>query len=102
MAEELAEMLRLNEVRFIPAANPPHKDVPAISAQQRAAMVQLAIQGRDHFVMDTRELEREGASYTIDTLMSLRSELGKMSASHSLWGVMRLLNLIPGTAGRKS
>ncbi len=77
MAEELAETLRLNQVRFIPAANPPHKDVPAINAQQRAAMVQLAIQGRDHFVMDTRELEREGASYTIDTLMSLRSELGK-------------------------
>jgi nicotinate-nucleotide adenylyltransferase len=77
MAEELAEGLKLNQVRFIPSANPPHKALPAIRAQQRAEMVQLAIQGHSTFMLDTRELDRQGASYTIDTLLSLRSELGE-------------------------
>lgn len=76
MAEELAEGLKLNQVRFVPAANPPHKKMPTISAEQRATMVDLAISGRQGFVLDKRELERQGASYTIDTLLSLREELG--------------------------
>ncbi len=76
MAEELAEALKLNQVRFIPSANPPHKETPAINAQQRAAMVQLAIHENPTFVLDSRELSRDGASYTIDTLTSLRDELG--------------------------
>lgn len=77
MAEELAEALQLDQVRFIPAAAPPHKSTPAISAQQRAEMVQLAISNHPAFMLDTRELNREGASYTIDTLQSLRKELGQ-------------------------
>lgn len=76
MAQELAEALKLKQVRFIPAANPPHKDTPLISAQQRAEMVQLAISDNNTFVLDDRELLRTGASYTIDTLQSLREELG--------------------------
>ena len=77
MAQELAESLNLDTVRFIPAANPPHKDAPVISAEQRAAMVQLAIANNSRFVFDDRELHRAGASYTLDTLHSLRDELGK-------------------------
>ncbi|MEQ1488729.1 MAG: nicotinate-nucleotide adenylyltransferase [Methylotenera sp.] len=76
MAQELAETLNLNEVRFIPSANPPHKPAPDISAEHRAAMVQLAIAHNPLFTFDNRELRRTGASYTIDTLQSLRSELG--------------------------
>lgn len=76
MAQELADSLHLDSVRFIPAANPPHKDAPAISAQHRAAMVQLGIAGNPAFTIDERELQRTGASYTLDTLHSLRSELG--------------------------
>ena len=77
MAQELADALNLDSVRFIPAANPPHKDAPAISAEQRAAMVKLAIASNDSFIFDDRELHRAGASYTLDTLLSLREELGK-------------------------
>lgn len=76
MAQELADALHLDSVRFIPAANPPHKDAPAITAQHRAAMVQLGIVGNPSFVFDDRELQRTGASYTLDTLHSLRNELG--------------------------
>lgn len=77
MAQELAEALDLNEVRFIPAAIPPHKTAPDVSAEHRAAMVRVAIAGNPIFKFDDRELNRTGASYTVDTLHSLRSELGE-------------------------
>jgi nicotinate-nucleotide adenylyltransferase len=77
MAQELAESLSLGEVRFISSANPPHKPPPLVSAEHRAAMVQLAITDNPRFKFDDRELHRTGESYTIDTLLSLRSELGE-------------------------
>ena len=77
MAQELVDALNLTEIRFIPSANPPHKAVPTVSAQQRAKMVELAIADNPVFRLDTRELDRHGVSYTIDTLISLREELGK-------------------------
>jgi nicotinate-nucleotide adenylyltransferase len=76
LAETLADKLGLDEVRFIPAANPPHRQLPETPAKDRCAMVGLAIAGNPRFVLDDRELQREGASYTIDTLRSLREELG--------------------------
>jgi nicotinate-nucleotide adenylyltransferase len=76
MAQELADILDFSEVRFIPAANPPHRPAPSVSAEHRAAMVRLAIANNALFNFDDRELHRTGASYTIDTLDSLRDELG--------------------------
>jgi len=80
MAQELADGLSFDEVRFIPAASPPHKDTPTISAEHRAAMVRLAIADNPVFTCDERELHRTGASYTIDTLLSLREELGTQTS----------------------
>jgi nicotinate-nucleotide adenylyltransferase len=76
-ALELATALDFNELRFIPAANPPHKPAPEVSAGHRAAMVELAITNNPMFKLDTREMARTGASYTFDTLVSLREELGQ-------------------------
>ena len=80
MAQELAESLNLDEVRFIPSANPPHKHAPLVSAEQRATMVRLAIADNPLFKFDDRELNRTGASFTIDTLVSLRDELGEKTS----------------------
>lgn len=77
MAQEIADALQIDEVRFVPSANPPHKAAPVVSANQRADMVQIAIESNPLFKLDTRELNRAGASYTIDTLVSLREELGE-------------------------
>lgn len=77
MAQELADALKLDEVRFILSANPPHKNMPPVSAQHRNAMVQFAIENNPLFKLDTRELNRDGKSFTIDTLISLRKELGE-------------------------
>ena len=75
-ALEIAEQLSLDEMRFIPSANPPHRWQPEASAEHRLAMVKLAIEGVDNFVIDEREYHREGASFTVDTLASIRAEIG--------------------------
>ena len=76
LAQELADALNFSEVRFIPSANPPHKTAPQVSAAHRAEMVKLAISSNPIFKLDAHELQRTGASYTIDTLISLQEELG--------------------------
>ena len=77
MAQELATAVHLDTIRFIPSANPPHKTTPNVSAEHRAEMVRLAIENNPTLRLDIRELKRTGASYTVDTLTSLREELGK-------------------------
>lgn len=76
LAEELKENLHLDQVRFVPSANPPHKTPPKVTAEMRAKMVADAISDNPTFVLDTQELAREGASYTIDTLKQLKQTLG--------------------------
>ena len=75
-ALELLELLELAEVRFIPCRVPAHRDAPSITAEQRLELVRLAIAGQAGFVADDRELRRPGPSYMVDTLTSLRGELG--------------------------
>ena len=64
------------EVRLVPAADPPHKDATHADAAQRAAMLELAIDGAPGLCVDRRELERAGPSYSVDTLRGLREEQG--------------------------
>ena len=80
MAQELAQALALDTVKFIPAAVPPLKSQPSASAIDRCAMVQLAIANNPDFKLDERELKRTGPSYTLDTLCSLRSELSEQDS----------------------
>jgi nicotinate-nucleotide adenylyltransferase len=75
-ALDVMQSLQLAEVRFIPLRNPPHRDQPFTPAEHRLAMVEAAIADQPGFRIDARELEREGTTYTIDTLHSLREELG--------------------------
>lgn len=76
-ALELVERLQLEQLRLMPSAQPPHRDVPECSAEHRAAMVELAVAGAPRLACDTRELQRAGKSYTIDSLIELRGELGE-------------------------
>lgn len=61
---------------MMPAADPPHRDAPGACAEDRAAMLDLAIQGLAGLRVDRRELLREAPSYTIDTLHELRAKHG--------------------------
>jgi nicotinate-nucleotide adenylyltransferase len=68
-AQELAGMLGLDRVVFIPAARPPHKTDRAITAfEHRAQMVRLAIAGNGSFSFSDAEMQRPGKSYSIDTV----------------------------------
>jgi nicotinate-nucleotide adenylyltransferase len=73
-AFELLQTLRLGEMRFMPAGAPPHRELTIANAEQRVAMVQAAIAGQPGFVMDDRETRRDGPSYTVDTLATLRAD----------------------------
>lgn len=75
LARDARAQLELAEVRFLPAGQPWQKQVVA-SAAQRAHMIELAIRGEPGFALDMHEIERPGATYTIDTLRALRAALG--------------------------
>lgn len=73
-AFEMLQALRFAEVRIMPCGSPPHRDPPVASAELRLEMVRVATAGHDGFVVDDRELHREGPSYSVDTLTALRNE----------------------------
>ncbi|HET6880190.1 MAG TPA: nicotinate-nucleotide adenylyltransferase [Pirellulales bacterium] len=75
LAEYCREQCRLDAVWFVPAAEPPHKQRPDLTpANQRVEMLKLAIGGHEAFSICTREIERGGVSYTVDTLSDLAAE----------------------------
>lgn len=74
---EVAEALSLQQVRLIPGKTPPHRPQPLATPEQRLEMVELAVASNDLFVPDDRELQRDGASFTVDTLRSLREDFGE-------------------------
>jgi nicotinate-nucleotide adenylyltransferase len=75
VAWEASELLDA-EVRLMPASIPPHRSSPTASAAQRVEMLRAALRGQSRLSLDTRELDRSGPSYTIDTLHEFRQEFG--------------------------
>ncbi|MCK5190842.1 MAG: nicotinate-nucleotide adenylyltransferase [Methylococcales bacterium] len=74
-ALEVKEIFTLDEVRLIPCSQPPHRESPLTTAEMRLDMLKLAIKNQPGLVIDRRELDRDGFSYMIDTLESLRNEI---------------------------
>ena len=71
------EHLGLNRVNLLPAAQSPLKGAATVTAADRLAMLEAAVRGVPGLGVDARELDREGPSYTVDTLIELRSEVGQ-------------------------
>jgi nicotinate-nucleotide adenylyltransferase len=75
LAERCREELELDEVRFIPAGDPPHKDRADLTpGKARAEMLEFATAGNPRLVVDRRELNRPGRSYTVETLAEVQAE----------------------------
>jgi nicotinate-nucleotide adenylyltransferase len=69
------ESVPLDRVLFVPVRRSPLKDRdPLASVADRVTMLDAAIAGEPRFVLSRVELEREGVSYTVDTLEQLRSQ----------------------------
>jgi len=93
LAEEMADALGLDRVLFIPAGQPPHRGTPRTAASHRLEMVRRAIAGNPRFVADAREVQRPHPSYTVDTLTTLRAELGDAQPLWLLLGADAFLGL---------
>ena len=79
VAEAALDDLGLASVTFIPAGEPPHKRDRTISpAEHRFAMVQAAVAGNPGFRVSRIEMDRDGPSYTVDTLAALATEGGAL------------------------
>ena len=76
LAETARETLALDRVVFIPTRHPPHKRAShLLPGSVRFALVQLAIRDHPNFVASDIELQREGPSYSIDTVRILHQQL---------------------------
>ena len=75
LVEEVAKRLGLCQVIFIPAGNPWYKENGAITpAEQRLAMLKLALAGNPVFAISEMELERFEPTYTVDTMAELKGQ----------------------------
>ena len=73
----------------MPASRPPHKlDEPLTAAEDRAAMVRLAITGNPAFAVCRVELERSGPSYTVDTLEELAEEARRSGIKRKIFFIL--------------
>lgn len=108
IAKHVLQSCQLERVEFIPCFQPPHRDTPIATPEQRLAMVKLAIKPYSEFSVNEYEIQQKKISYTINTLEYLRTEypaqpfcliLGSDAFSHfQEWyeheKIMRLAHLI--------
>lgn len=95
LAEQAWELLELEKVLFIPAADPPHKaGKPILESEHRYEMVRLAVQGNDHFECSRGEMDRPGPSYTVDTLEQLHADLPGDTQLYLIVGADEAQNLM--------
>jgi nicotinate-nucleotide adenylyltransferase len=77
-AAEVSEWLKVSDFRLIPVGQPPHRTQTYASAFHRLAMLELALAPYQDLTVDDREVRRGGTSYMIDTLRSIRQEVGEV------------------------
>lgn len=82
-AEQARDQAGLDQVWFMPAHTPPHKErAPGASSEQRLEMIQAAIRDHSSFSICTLELKRGGKSYTLDTINLLNKQF---PTDHFYW-----------------
>jgi nicotinate-nucleotide adenylyltransferase len=89
-----ANLLQPDQLRIIPAGNPWQKGALRATSEQRIAMLELAFaQNKLAIAIDRQEIDRQGATYTIDTLRNVRAELGPEASIVFLMGADQLAHL---------
>ena len=77
IAEEIVETVGLQKMYFVPAGMPRLRHSPVASAKHRVEIVRLAIQKNPAFILDDREIYRDGVSYSIDSVREFKQEFGE-------------------------
>ncbi len=96
LAEWARDALELDQVLFIPAGEPPHKrEQKLVAGHHRLRMVRLAIADHRAFGVSDIELNRDGPSYSIDTVTDMRRKVGNTAEIYFLIGSDSLADL-PG------
>ncbi|GHO45274.1 nicotinate-nucleotide adenylyltransferase [Ktedonospora formicarum] len=94
VAEEVRVALNLSSILFIPTGQPPHKrNQQTTPASRRLAMVECAIATNPYFTCSRIEIDRDGPSYTVDTLHRLREQYGSKAHFYFIIGWDSLLDL---------
>ncbi len=92
-AVEVREALELDRLHMIPAPQPPLRDTPQVSPEQRFELLRLGISDTPGVMADDRELRREGPSYSVDTLAELRQAYGDSASLVMIIGFDAFLRL---------
>lgn len=84
-AEEFAEGMGMDRVYMLPSAVPPHRMAPpGASAEDRLAMLRIAVEGNERLEVSDLEVIRSGPSYTLDTLKEIKDLEGHGEISLAL------------------
>jgi nicotinate-nucleotide adenylyltransferase len=76
LAKSALVALPLDQVVFIPNGTPWQKPGQHTAAEHRIAMLRLSLEGESAMQLDLRETQRQGASFSIDTVREWRAEAG--------------------------
>jgi nicotinate-nucleotide adenylyltransferase len=93
-AEEARAQFDLDQVVFMPAGDPPHKGAQTASAEMRHLMVTLATASHPRFSVSRFEIDRDGVSYTVDTLEHLAGILPPGSEMFFVTGADAVLDIL--------
>ena len=77
-AVEIKKALSIETMFLVPCGIPPHRNEPEIDSGTRLEMLNAAVKDVEGLQIDDRELQRKGLSYTVDTLKSIRNEIGNV------------------------
>jgi nicotinate-nucleotide adenylyltransferase len=86
MAQCALDQYQLNRVTFVPNGCPPHKHDDLLDKEWRFEMVAAAVAGNDQFEASRLEIDREGISWTVDTMKLLKQLHGEGTRLNFIMG----------------
>ena len=92
LAEEAWSQLKLSQILFVPAGDPPHKrGMPLSPARHRLRMIELSIADNPHFALSRVDTDRPGPHFTLDMVRLLQEQLGPRAELYFLMGFDSLI-----------
>lgn len=94
-AEAARKEFGLERVVFLPSGIPPHKDPKAVTgAEHRYMMTVLATLSNPHFDVSRVDIDREGVTYTVDSLKILKQLFGESTELYFITGADAILEIV--------